>query len=147
MPLLTLLPSWDDSGGVALTAKSQAPPKILVVDDDPSIRFLLRLIFEAAGYAVSEAPHGRAALIRIKIQLPDVVVTDLKMPVMDGGALIERLRSEPHWADIPIVAVTGERAPLERVAKANVILAKPFLQSTLVETVNGLLEERGLKAS
>jgi CheY-like chemotaxis protein len=132
---------------VAPTAKSQAARRILVVDDDPSIRFLLRLIFEAAGYSVSEAPHGRAALIRIKMRLPDVVVTDMKMPVMDGGALIEHLRSDPESADIPIVAVTGERARPEPAAKANVILAKPFLQATLVETVNGLLEERGLRAS
>lgn len=125
---------------------SRSDRRVLVVDDDPSIRFLLRLIFEAAGYAVSEAQHGQAALIRIQIQLPDVVVTDIRMPVMDGGALIEHLRSNPRSADLPIVVVTGERNPTAGVSKANVILAKPFLQSTLVETVNGLLEERELKA-
>ena len=120
--------------------------RILIVDDDASIRFLLRLIFENAGYVVTEAQNGQAALIRIKIQLPHIVVTDIKMPVMDGGELIEHLRSDPRSVDLPIVAVTADRNAREVARKANVVLGKPFRQSTLIETVNGLLEERELKA-
>jgi CheY-like chemotaxis protein len=112
---------------------------ILVVDDDPSMRFLLRLIFESCGYEVREAQHGIAALIRIKNALPDLVVTDIKMPVMDGGALIKRLRSNPQTADLPIVAVTASAEAKVVAADADVVLDKPFLQSTLLVTVKSLL--------
>jgi CheY-like chemotaxis protein len=112
---------------------------ILVVDDDPSVRFLLRLIFESCGYAVSEAQHGVAALIRIKSALPDLVVTDIKMPVMDGGALIKHLRSDPKTADLPIVAVTANADAKAVAAQADVVLDKPFRQSTLLATVQSLL--------
>jgi CheY-like chemotaxis protein len=72
--------------------------RILVVDDDPSIRFLLRMIFESSGYEVSDAQHGVAALVRIMDALPDLVVTDMMMPVMDGRALIKNLRGNPRTA-------------------------------------------------
>jgi CheY-like chemotaxis protein len=130
----------------AVENTNQGTRQILVVDDDPSIRLLLRVIFESAGYAVTEAQHGRAALTRIETELPDVVVTDLKMPVMGGGALIEHLRSDPRSMHLPIVAVTADRNAKEVARKANAILRKPFHYSTLIETVDGLLEERALKA-
>ena len=59
---------------------------ILVVDDESSMRFLLRMILESAGYEVVEAPHGAAALERAKESPPDLVVTDLMMPVMNGAS-------------------------------------------------------------
>jgi CheY-like chemotaxis protein len=116
-----------------------AGKRILVVDDDPSIRFLLRLIFESSGYEVSEAQHGVAALIRIKNAVPDLVVTDMLMPVMDGGALIKHLKSDPHTAEVPIVAVTGSLDTKAQAIDADVVMSKPFHQSALVEIVNSLL--------
>jgi len=118
--------------------------RILVVDDDPSTRFLLRLIFEGAGHDVSEAQHGVAALIRIKDALPDLVVTDMMMPVMDGGALIKHLRSDPRTACLPILAVTANPETMEAAGEADVVLGKPFLQSTLLATINSLLAEKEL---
>src|ERR1700682_3577367 len=103
---------------------------ILVVDDDPIIRFLLRLIFESAGYAVIEAQHGLAALIRIKDVLPDLVVTDMMMPVMDGGELITHLRSDPRTAGLRILAVTGNPEARESAGAADVVMGKPFPQSS-----------------
>ena len=112
---------------------------IMVVDDDPSVRFLLRLIFESSGYQVSEAHHGIAALIRIKNAVPDLVVTDIVMPVMDGGALIKRLKSDPKTAEVPIVAVTGNADAKARAVDADVIMSKPFHQSALLAIVDSLL--------
>lgn len=112
---------------------------ILVVDDDPNVRFLLRLMFEGCGYQVFEAQHGVAALIRIKDAVPDLVVTDIKMPIMDGGTLIKRLKSDPQTADVPIVAVTANRDARAVAAAADIVLDKPFLQSTLIAAVNSLL--------
>lgn len=112
---------------------------ILVVDDDPNMRFLLRLIFESRGYEVIEAQHGVAALIRIKNALPDLVVTDIKMPVMDGGQLIKHLRSHPQTADLPIVAVTANGSAQAIAAEADVVLDKPFHHAALLSAVQSLL--------
>jgi CheY-like chemotaxis protein len=118
--------------------------RILVVDDDPDVRFLLRLLFEGVGYEVSEAQHGVAALIRVKDALPDLVVTDMMMPVMDGTQLIQRLKSDERTAALPIVAITG--TPGTRVA-ADVVMSKPFDHSTLLATVGSLLVGQPLSAA
>ena len=112
---------------------------ILVVDDDPSIRFLLRLIFEGAGYRVLEAQNGISALIRIRDEVPDLLVTDMMMPVMDGGALIERLRSEASTAGIRILAVTANPRAQEAAANADAVFGKPFDRSELLAIVSELL--------
>ena len=113
--------------------------RILVVDDDPSIRFLLRLIFESAGYQVTEAQHGLAALIHIRDAIPDLVVTDMMMPVMDGGELIKHLRSEPHTSGLPILAVTANPRSREAAENADAVLPKPFDRSELLARVSMLL--------
>jgi CheY-like chemotaxis protein len=120
--------------------------RILVVDDDPSMRFLLRLIFENSGYDVNEAQNGVTALIKIKDVLPDLIVTDMMMPVMAGGALIGHLRSDPRTAGLRIPAVTADPDAKKAAASANVVLAKPFIQSTLLASVSSLLGEERLEA-
>jgi CheY-like chemotaxis protein len=121
--------------------------RILVVDDDPEVRFLLRLLFESVGYEVSEAQHGVAALIRVKEALPDLVVTDIMMPVMDGGKLIKRLKSDERTAALPIVAITGTPGAKEAAVAADVVMSKPFDHSSLLATVGTLLVGQPLSAS
>jgi CheY-like chemotaxis protein len=113
--------------------------RILVVDDDPGVRFLLRLLFESVGYEVSEAQHGVAALIRVKEALPDLVVTDIMMPIMDGSQLIKHLKSDERTAALPIVAITGTPGAKEAAAAADVVMTKPFDHSSLLATVGSLL--------
>lgn len=120
--------------------------KILVVDDDPSVRFLLRLIFESAGYEVTEAQHGVAALIRIKNAFPDLVVTDMMMPVMGGGELIQQLRTNPVTAGLRIVAVTANPDAREAARGADAVLGKPFHPASLLATVSSVLAEQRLHA-
>jgi CheY-like chemotaxis protein len=116
--------------------------KILVVDDDPSLRTLLRMIFELAGYEVVEAGDGQAALDLIGgPQLPDIVMTDLMMPVMNGNELIRRLRSESRTASIPIVVVSANAAAAEGIQasqRANALIGKPFVPANLVKLVQSL---------
>lgn len=119
-------------------AVSKTVSTILVVDDESNMRFMLRLILETAGHEVAEAPHGAAALEQARQSRPDLVVTDLMMPVMNGRELIERLRADPATAGIPIVVVSANpRAPLP---EADARLGKPFDADTLLETIRSLTE-------
>jgi two-component system chemotaxis response regulator CheY len=111
---------------------------ILIVDDDASMRFLLKMLFESAGYQVVEAPHGAAALDRVKDARPDLVVTDLMMPMMDGLQLIECLRSDPETKSIPIVATSARLAA--GAAAADAVLTKPFDPDDFLEIARTLVE-------
>ena len=113
--------------------------RILVVDDDPVTRFLFRLIFETANYEVDEAPNGLAAMSVLRDGHPDLLVTDIVMPVMDGLALISRLRSHAETASLPIVAVSANPNAQEAAAKADAVLAKPFDRGELLQVVGSLL--------
>ena len=70
--------------------------RILVVDDEPDERFLLRRMFEREGYEVLDACDGAAALAIVRESPPDLILTDMMMPVMDGAELIRRLRERPR---------------------------------------------------
>jgi CheY-like chemotaxis protein len=119
-----------------------ADKEILVADDDSNVRLMFRLILEGAGYAVREAPNGIGALILIRDALPDLVLTDMVMPVMDGEELISRLRSDPRTAALPILAVSGHANTRGKAQLADGILAKPIDRKVLIEAVASLLEER-----
>jgi CheY-like chemotaxis protein len=115
---------------------------ILVVDDDRETRSLLRLILETAGHVVVEAPHGKAALEMIRPNaLPDVVITDLVMPVMRGTELIQSLHSEQRTAAIPIVVVSaspdGART-LQASGLVQAVVTKPFDVYALVDCIESV---------
>ena len=112
--------------------------KILVVDDEPDARFLLRYAFERAGHEVSEAANGQAALQAIADSRPDLVVTDVMMPVMDGVELIRRLRANPDTAHIPILCVSGNR---ELASEADLALDKFGDLSNLIPLTVGLIDK------
>ena len=112
---------------------------ILIVDDESNMRFLLRMILESGGYEVVEAAHGAAALERAKESRPDLVVTDLMMPVMTGRELVERLRAEPETAEIPIVVVSAN--PTAVLDAADAVIGKPFDPEALLETAHSLSGE------
>jgi len=81
--------------------------RILIVDDEPDIRFMMRLIFEGSGHKVMEAGNGVTGMKCVKGTPPDLVTTDVMMPVMGGLKFIEWLRSDPTTAKIPILAISG----------------------------------------
>jgi CheY-like chemotaxis protein len=114
--------------------------KVLVVDDESNMRFLIRMILESAGYEVVEAAHGAAALDRVKESRPDMMVTDLMMPVMGGRELVARLRADPETASLPIIVVSANSSSVATAADAR--LGKPFDADALVAAV-GLLAGNG----
>ena len=114
---------------------------ILVVDDEPNMRFLVRVTLEGAGYEVVEANHGAAALERVQESQPDLVVTDLMMPIMGGRELIDRLRSDPQTASIPVLVLSANGNL--RAGDADAALGKPFDLDVLLETARALTQEGG----
>lgn len=109
---------------------------ILIVEDEPDMRFLERLMLESAGHTVSEAGHGRAALDCIVSAPPDLVVTDVMMPVMNGLEFMRRLRADPRTAPIPILVVSGDA---DLAGLANAVLAKPFTKDDFLAATAALL--------
>jgi len=81
---------------------------ILVVDDDPALRELLRRLLEREGYQVQEAENGRAALARLREAPPGLIVLDLMMPEMDGFDFVTAVRRDEAWRTIPIIVVTAK---------------------------------------
>ena len=105
-------------------------PKILVIDDDPSIRMLVSDVLEIEGYSVITAEDGFAGLRAIESDRPDCVVLDVMMPGMDGHAVLQRIRAADGGPDLPVVMLTAAaddaqawRAWTEGV---DYFLAKPF---------------------
>ncbi|MGZ8794027.1 MAG: response regulator [Gaiellaceae bacterium] len=108
---------------------------VMVVDDEPDMRYMLRVALESAGYAVVEAAHGEAALELARRSPPQVLLTDRMMPRMDGGELIERLRADETTKAIPIVIITGTRGAQ---GGADAMLAKPVDIDELLALVDRL---------
>ena len=112
--------------------------RILVVDDEPYERFLVGRALKKQGHAVTVAGNGAAGLKVAQEQVPDLVVTDIMMPVMDGVEFIRRLRGDPATAGIPILAASGDT---HLAGAADAILNKPYGDQDLIMIVNTLLEK------
>ncbi|MBX7078324.1 MAG: response regulator [Nannocystaceae bacterium] len=111
----------------------------LIVDDSRAIRSVIARMLRQAGWTVSEAGHGQEALevLASLDDAPDIALVDWNMPVMDGYALLQALRSNPGYEQMQIMMVTTE-TEIERMqqalaAGANEYLMKPFTQEALAE--------------
>jgi CheY-like chemotaxis protein len=83
--------------------------RVLVVDDSMLIRHTVCRFLEERGLEVDVAENGVMAMQCLAVRLPDLIVTDMQMPGMDGRELIERLRQQPATATIPVIVLTGRR--------------------------------------
>src|SRR5881628_2719933 len=92
---------------------SRAAHLILVVEDNPITRKMIRITVESAGYGVLDAPDGQTALDLVAIQAPDLIVQDLLLPDMDGFELVRQLRALPAARGVPIIACSGFHSKLE----------------------------------
>ena len=95
-------------GIVKQHCRSSAPVQALVVEDDPSMRELLRRLLERDGYSVAEAANGRQALECMALHQPALILLDLMMPEMDGFDFIRELRVHADWQSIPVVVLTAK---------------------------------------
>lgn len=113
---------------------------VLVVDDEPDVRLIARLVLTAAEFAVREVPSGEAALAELLSgPTPDVLLLDLRMPGIDGWEVLRRLRAEPTLAELPVVVFTadlGARAEARsHLDDANLFVTKPFQADELLAVV------------
>lgn len=113
--------------------------KVLVVDDIPVERELLRLILEDGGYEVDEARHGSDAITQMRDPLPDLVMTDLMMPVMTGQQLVQHMRSDRRTALVPILVLSANPNAAKIATQADAVIGKPFERANLLATVNALV--------
>ena len=120
--------------------------RVLVVEDDPTLRRVIELVLDARGYAVDQACHGKAALDCMAELPPDVVVADLRMPLMDGHELLERMRAQPALEAIPVILLTGNLEAARAGLGADAVLTKPFEPADLITTI-AKLTERNVETS
>ncbi len=130
--------------GTVATQKERHAPKVLVVDDQFTVRELQRSILRASGYSVEVACDGREALDALRAAGDfDIVVTDLQMPEMDGLELLAAIRADPDRSSLPVVVVTsrGSEEDRRRGAEAGAdayIVKDEFDQQALLEIVKRL---------
>jgi CheY-like chemotaxis protein len=121
-----------------------APIEVAVVDDDADIRGFVALSLARDGMRVQEFGDARSAIAAVRERCPDVVVVDLRMPVMDGVALANALRGDPATAHVAIVAITGVIEPAWDVVRAfDAYLRKPLEPELLVKIVKSLASTTG----
>ncbi len=117
---------------------------ILIAEDNPDIRNVLRLYLESEGFAVAEAEDGAAALELARRQMPDLAILDVMMPRMDGYALTQALRSQ---SAVPILILSAKGQDSEKILGLNLgaddYLTKPFNPLEVVARVRALLRRAG----
>jgi DNA-binding response OmpR family regulator len=118
--------------------------RILVVDDDPWIVSMVKTVLEQRGHQLWTAVDGEAALAKAQEVTPDVIISDILMPRLDGWALIKRLRSSPRLAFVPVIFLTALGAKEDRIRGfrlgADDYLTKPFRFDELELRVKRVLE-------
>ncbi len=122
---------------------STVPSTIMTVDDSPSMRMLLKAALTDLGYDVVQAEDGQDALERIDGFAPDLLITDINMPRMDGFGLIERLRPTAQYCNLPILVLTtessDEKKQRARAAGATGWIVKPFHPEKLAAAIRRVL--------
>lgn len=123
--------------------------EILVVEDSPTQAEHLKFILEKRGFKVSAAPDGKKALALMAKHKPDIVITDIIMPEMDGYELCRRIGSDPNLADIPVIFVTTLTDPTDVIkglqVGANNFITKPYDEEHLVSRIDYLIANKSLR--
>jgi DNA-binding NarL/FixJ family response regulator len=118
--------------------------QLLVVDDDPSLLLAVSETLRAEGYEVVTARRASEAMVRVAESLPDLIISDIRMPGMDGYALARNLRSAPRTRLVPIVFLTAKDDLADRITGfrtgVDAYITKPFESEELIAIVKNILE-------
>ncbi len=120
------------------------PKQILIVEDTADLRHNIVEVLSMEGFTVSDSANGEEALVLLETINPDLIITDLLMPKMNGFDLIQNIRQNIQWKNIPIL-VFSATPPIENEKRvlelgANSYLKKPSTLEALVDVVNKLIE-------
>lgn len=135
---------------IPTTPSSSPPPRrgraslILVVEDSPTMLLAVRKTLELWGYKVVTAEDGRQAWAQLQKSKPDLVISDIDMPQMNGIELVKLMRSDLIFMNIPVLLMTGNAATHFEASQRigiNGLLTKPFEDRALVDQVRYLLQE------
>lgn len=118
--------------------------KILVADDEPDYRNLVRMALEPEGFSITEAENGTIALEKMYDLNPDLLLLDINMPGMNGYAVCQKVRKDPAYCHLPIIMLTVKKtAPAQTKGLeigADDYIIKPFQPEELVVRIKSLLE-------
>ncbi len=138
-----------DAEGDATTPGTRAAGRIVLADDNADLRAYIARLLSSRGYEVEAVPDGEAALAAVRAARPDLIVTDVMMPRLDGFALLQAVRADPALRDLPIVLLSaraGEEAKVEGFASgADDYLVKPFSSRELLARVAANLQTAKLR--
>ena len=115
--------------------------RVLVIDDEPDLRLLARLVLEQAGFDVEEADDGDSGLDALEARPTDIVLLDLRMPRMDGWTVLDKLRSTGRLNTLAVIVVSAHAAG-DAAARALELgcrgyLQKPFTASQIIDIIEG----------
>jgi DNA-binding NarL/FixJ family response regulator len=117
--------------------------RLLVVDDEPNLLRAVAACLKAEDYDVTTARSGQEALMRLAESVPDLIISDIRMPGMDGYKLARQLRGSPRTALVPIVFLTAKDETADRIegfrAGVDAYLTKPFEPDELIAVVNAII--------
>lgn len=124
-----------------------AKKKILVVEDEESVRSLVCILLKSKGYIMRAVPNGQAALDALAEETPDLVLLDIMLPDISGFEICSHIKSEMSTRHVPVIMLTAmkTREYMERGQEvgADSYLAKPFTPAMVIETIQRLLGECG----
>ncbi|MDQ2747247.1 MAG: response regulator transcription factor [Acidobacteriota bacterium] len=119
------------------------PKRLLIVDDEPNLLRAVAVVLRGENFEITTARSGREALVAVAQSLPDLIVSDVRMPGMDGFELARKLRSSTHSALVPIVFLTAKDETEDRIegfqSGVDVYLTKPFEPDELVAVIKNIL--------
>lgn len=121
--------------------------RILCIEDETEMIDLMRLILGRRGYEVHGAAGGVEGVKQVRELLPDLVLLDLMMPVMDGWEVYQQMKADESTRDIPVIVVTAKAQNIDKVlglhiAKVDDYIAKPFSPQELIESVEKVLGQK-----
>ncbi|OAB59763.1 two-component system response regulator [Phormidium willei BDU 130791] len=120
--------------------------KLLLVDDEPGLREAVQAYLSQSGFTVEIATNGQEGWEKLQQDIPDLVITDIMMPEVDGYQLLKQMREDPRLKSIPVVFLTARGMTSDRIqgyqARCDAYISKPFDPDELVAVVENLLARR-----
>ncbi|NMG57248.1 response regulator transcription factor [Geitlerinema sp. P-1104] len=120
--------------------------KLLLVDDEPGLREAVQAYLSQSGFTVEVATNGQEGWDKLQQDIPDLVITDIMMPEVDGYQLLKQMREDPRLKAIPVVFLTARGMTSDRIqgyqARCDAYISKPFDPDELVAVVENLLARR-----